>query len=423
MLPSPWKTVPLHRVAEVRTGIAKGKTGLKDPVELPYLRVANVQDGRIDLTEVKTIQVERAQIDRYSLRKGDILMTEGGDFDKLGRGAVWQGQIQPCLHQNHIFAVRPDVEHVEPAFLSALAGSQYGRSYFLSCAKRSTNLASINSSQLKEFPILLPSLNEQRGIANILATWDQAITTTERLLANSSKQRNILAHQLLTGKRRLARFRTQQPCQSTPNGFIPSDWAFRQVQEIATEINMKLGDDVPHKVLSCTKHNGLVDSLTYFNKQVFSLDTSTYKVAPRNCFVYATNHIEEGSIGYQDLYDFGLVSPMYTVFTTKGHVNDGYLYRLLKTEHYRQIFAAATNASVDRRGSLRWNEFKKLRVPVPSTDEQQAIATLLSLSEHEMDVLKLQLQSLREEKASLMAQLLTGRRRVRLPMGQRASAS
>src|SRR5690606_4567437 len=101
------KRLPLHEVAEVRTGLAKGKANLKDPVELPYLRVANVQDGHIDLTQVKFILVERSQIERYSLRTGDILMTEGGDFDKLGRGDVWQGQIPVCLHQNHVFAVRP----------------------------------------------------------------------------------------------------------------------------------------------------------------------------------------------------------------------------------------------------------------------------------------------------------------------------
>lgn len=276
---------------------------------------------------------------------------------------------------------------------------------------------------LAELEIWLPPKREQLQIAALLATWERAISTTQSLLANSLKQKKILAHQLLTGKRRLARFRTQQPCQSTPNGFLPSDWAYRQIQEIATELNTKLGDDAPHNVLSCTKHDGLVDSLTYFNKQVFSVDTSTYKVAPRNSFVYATNHIEEGSIGYQDLYDFGLVSPMYTVFRTKRDICDGYLYRLLKTEHYRQIFAAATNASVDRRGSLRWNEFKKLRVPAPSTDEQEAIAKVLSVAEREVDVLKFQLRSLREEKFALLAQLLTGKRRVRLPDAEEASAA
>ena len=92
-LPDGWKKVSLHLVAEIQTGIAKGKKDLIDPVERPYLRVANVQDGNFDLKEVKGIQVARKDVDRYALRQGDVLMTEGGDFDKLGRGAVWEGQI------------------------------------------------------------------------------------------------------------------------------------------------------------------------------------------------------------------------------------------------------------------------------------------------------------------------------------------
>lgn len=200
MVPNGWKRKPLVQVAEVRTGVAKGKQGLKDPIEVPYLRVANVQDGHIDLSEVKKISIERHQLERYLLRKGDVLMTEGGDFDKLGRGDVWQSQIDPCLNQNHVFAVRVNEAILEPYFLAALSGSHYGKSYFLSCAKRSTNLASINSTQLKEFPVLIPPLSEQRKIAKILSTWDKAISTTERLIDNSKQQKKALMQQLLTGK-------------------------------------------------------------------------------------------------------------------------------------------------------------------------------------------------------------------------------
>lgn len=365
MLPKGWSRRPLHEVADVRTGVAKGKTGLIDPVELPYLRVANVQDSFINLSEVKTIEVERHQIDRYSLKAGDILMTEGGDFDKLGRGAVWNGTLDPCLHQNHVFAVRAKRELVNPLFLSALSGSEYGRTYFLSCAKRSTNLASINSSQLKAFPVLLPPISEQHRIAHILSTWDQAIATTERLLANSRHQKTLLSQQVLTGKCRLAGFTASGHKRDTPYGSVPVEWDYPRIGDVAAEISDKLGDSEPYPVLSCTKHHGLVDSLKYFKKQVFSANTSTYKVAPRGCLVYATNHIDEGSIGYQNLYDAGLVSPMYTVFKANDKVVDAYLFALLKTEHYRQIFASAINASVDRRGSLRWKDFQRIHIPLP----------------------------------------------------------
>lgn len=155
-VPEGWKKLSLSSVADIRTGVAKGKKNLKNPVELPYLRVANVQDGYIDLSAIKHIQIERDHIERFSLKTGDVLMTEGGDFDKLGRGDVWHGEITPCLHQNHVFAVRPNRLKLDSYFLAALSASHYGKTYFLSCSKQSTNLASINSTQLKDFPVLLP---------------------------------------------------------------------------------------------------------------------------------------------------------------------------------------------------------------------------------------------------------------------------
>ena len=198
-----WQKMPLEQVAEIRTGVAKGKTGLKDPVNVPYLRVANVQDGYINLDEIKEIEIERDKMERFSLKKGDVLMNEGGDFDKLGRGDVWQGQIVPCLHQNHVFAVRPDPEVMDSFFLAALAASNYGKTYFLSCAKRSTNLASINSTQLKKFPVLVPSLKEQKKIAAVLSTADQKITALQQKLDALKQEKKALMQQLLTGKRRV----------------------------------------------------------------------------------------------------------------------------------------------------------------------------------------------------------------------------
>lgn len=199
-----WPTVALHEVAEIRTGVAKGKKGLKEPVELPYLRVANVQDGHIDLTEVKAIEVEATNIERYALQPGDVLMTEGGDFDKLGRGDVWEGQISPCLHQNHVFAVRPDPSKLNSYYLAALAASDVGRQYFLSCAKRTTNLASINSSQLKAFPVLLPPLAQQEAIAEIVAAANAKVASLKSKQSHYQTLKRGLMQKLLTGEWRVS---------------------------------------------------------------------------------------------------------------------------------------------------------------------------------------------------------------------------
>jgi len=415
MLPKGWKKVPLHQVAEVRTGLAKGKVGQRDPVSVPYLRVANVQDGHFDLSEVKTIVVERGDIDRYSLRRGDVLMTEGGDFDKLGRGAVWMEQINPCLHQNHVFVVRPDARVLNPDYLSALSASSYGRAYFLTCAKRSTNLASINSSQLKAFPVVMPDLEEQVAMTRIMRCWDDAIRTAECLVENSRTQTKLQTQQLVLGRQRLNRFSTSHELSKSRSGLFPTDWARASIGSIAHESTKKNKADELLPVLSCTKHSGLVSSLQYFKKRVFSKDTTSYKFVPRSSFAYATNHIDERSIGYQDLYENALISPMYTVFSTTEKVVDRYIYKLLKTEHYRQIFAAKTNASVDRRGSLRWSDFKSIEIPLPSLEEQLEIARVIAISEMETEIFGRQLDRLKREKEALVQDLLTGKRRVRLP--------
>ncbi len=280
----------------------------------------------------------------------------------------------------------------------------------------------LTKSGLEQLELALPPKQEQAAIVEVLSTWDQAIATTERLLANSRHQKMLLSQQVLTGKARLAGFTASGHKRNTPYGSVPVEWDYPRIGDVAAEISEKLGDSEPHPVLSCTKHHGLVDSLKYFTKKVFSLNTSTYKVAPRGCFVYATNHIDEGSIGYQNLYDAGLISPMYTVFKTNDKVVDAYLFALLKTEHYRQIFASAINASVDRRGSLRWKDFQRIHIPLPSVEEQQAIATMLAQGGREVALIKNQLDLLREEKSALMSQLLTGKRRVRLPADEAETA-
>lgn len=163
-IPMHWKVLRLKFITEVRSGVAKGRD-LKDKniIELPYLRVANVQDGYLDLSDISNIAIEVSEERRFLLCKGDILMNEGGDDDKLGRGAVWEGQIEPCIHQNHVFAVRP-FKDINSYWINLTTQASYLKHFFLTKAKRTTNLASISSSSLKESPIIFPPIKEQEEI-------------------------------------------------------------------------------------------------------------------------------------------------------------------------------------------------------------------------------------------------------------------
>ncbi len=113
---------------------------------------------------------------KYRLQAGDIVLTEGGDHDKLGRGALWSGEISNCIHQNHIFRVRLDCDKLLPVYFVYYLQTQIAKAYFLSCAKKTTNLASINMSQLKALPVPVPPLSLQRQ-------FEQIVTATSRNLA------------------------------------------------------------------------------------------------------------------------------------------------------------------------------------------------------------------------------------------------
>ncbi|MFK4149848.1 restriction endonuclease subunit S [Streptomyces sp. NPDC004065] len=168
--PDTYELVRLGYVARLQNGLTvdakRDVTG--DVVTRPYLRVANVQAGSLNLESVSEITVPRSMAQRSTLRPGDVLMTEGGDLDKLGRGTVWRGEIEGCLHQNHIFAIRPDPNRLSGRFLAYLTQSLYGRHYFESTGTRTTNLASTNSNKIQSFPLPLPPLDVQRRIADFL---------------------------------------------------------------------------------------------------------------------------------------------------------------------------------------------------------------------------------------------------------------
>lgn len=200
-IPKEWAVQKLGSMARIVSGVTLGsKENASSRLEVPYLRVANVQDGYLDLAEIKTVRITRKELEQLRLQVGDVLMNEGGDFDKLGRGAVWSGEIEDCVHQNHVFRVRTDSSILLPYFLAFYSESSFGKKYFLISSKQSTNLASINSTQLNNYPISLSSLEEQQAIIERISAANGRI---EQMKAEAGKLRNKksgLMHDLLTGK-------------------------------------------------------------------------------------------------------------------------------------------------------------------------------------------------------------------------------
>ncbi len=202
-VPAHWTVVPLKRIARVNTGVAKGKdNGSRSTVTVPYLRVANVQDGYLDLETVATIEIPEDDLPRYALKSGDVLMNEGGDFDKLGRGHVWEGQIDPCITQNHVFAVRP--QSVSSNWLNVITGSDYAQFYFVTRSKQSTNLASISSTNLMRLPVVLPPAAEQQSILSFVnarkARYETLVLEAQRTIDLLQERRSALISAAVTGQ-------------------------------------------------------------------------------------------------------------------------------------------------------------------------------------------------------------------------------
>ncbi len=272
-----------------------------------------------------------------------------------------------------------------------------------------TGIPKINRHDFEKIIVQLPPLHEQRKIAEILRKWDETIEKLETLRVAKERRQRALTHTLVFGQKQLKQFRTIGGLKPHRWFVLPTSWECLPIEDIAKEVSVRNTDAAELEVLSCSKHEGFVRSLDYFKKQVFSSNLSGYKKIWRGDIGFPSNHVEEGSIGLQNLISVGIVSPIYTVFRFDPEKTDReYAFAVLKTGLYRHIFEVSTSASVDRRGSLRWSEFSKIPFPLPSLVEQKAIADVIRTAKTDIDVLNLKLESLIRQKRGLMQKLLTG---------------
>ncbi|MFN3021348.1 restriction endonuclease subunit S [Chryseobacterium sp. TY3] len=251
-------------------------------------------------------------------------------------------------------------------------------------------------TELKNIDIKIPPLPEQHKIAEVLSTWDKAIQDTDAIIKKLEARNKALATSLLTGESRIEAFK------NSPSAKL-------EIKDVAKEISLKNKEDHNYTVFSCTKYNGLVPSLEYFGKKIYSDNLKTYKIIKRNQFAYATNHIEEGSMGILEKEDIGLISPMYTIFEFNENVNLDYIFKMLKSDFYINEYKRRMEGSIDRRGGLRWSAFAQIKINLPSIEEQNAIAEILNTANQEVKQYQQKLEALKLQKKGLMQQLLTGK--------------
>ena len=355
----------------------------------PCVELEHIGSGNGQLLERAT--VENSTSSKYRFFAGDVLFGRLRSYLRkfwlADEGGVCTTEIWPLM---------ADAKQLDSEFLHAIVQSD--QFFAMANISYGTHMPRTDWGVMRNFPVMLPTLSEQRAIAEALSDVDGLLNALDALIAKKRAIKQATMQQLLTGKTRLP-------------GFSKA-WETKQIADVVSLCSEKnnLGADIP--VLTCSKHLGFVDSLSYFKNQVFSKDLSGYKIIRRGQIGYPINHVEEGSIGLQDLYDVALVSPIYVVCSPKKDINSFFLHRLLKLESYRQEFANATTSSINRRGSLRWPAFSIIHVTLPPIDEQVAIAAVLNDVETEIAALEKRRDKTRAIKQGMMQQLLTGRVRL-----------
>lgn len=387
IIPQEWEVKKLGDVAESFSG-GTPKAGNNEYYDgnIPFIRSGEIHQKN---TALFLSELGLAESSAKIVEKGDLLIALYGA--NSGDSAI--SQINGAINQA-ILCIRP--YNLLTSFLCSfleLKKNMYVAKYLQG------GQGNLSGDIVNNYIIPIPPLPEQQKISEILNVWDKAIKKQTQLIEKLELRKKGLIKQLLTGKKRLPGF--------------SGEWKKIAIKDFAIEISLKNNRNENWEVLSCTKYDGLVPSLQYFGRQVFSKDITQYKIVPQYCFAYATNHIEEGSIGYQSTYRNALISPMYTVFKTDSNViDDIFLYKLLKSHHAIYLYNVMMEGSIDRRGGLRWDNFSTIKFLLPDIKEQSAIADILVSCDNEILLAKQKLNEFHQQKKGLMQVLLTGKKRV-----------
>lgn len=388
IIPKEWDVKRLGDYVTIKSGESPSLYNLKAKGKYPYIKVEDMNN----CSKYQIQSREYSDDEKNIIPKGSIIFPKRGAAILNNKVRIASTNI---LMDSNMMAITANRDFLDSEFLYYTIINEQ----LYKIADTST-IPQINNKHIIPYRFRLPSLEEQKQIVSLLITWDTAIEKQSELIEKLTLRKRALMQKLLTGKKRLPRFSEK--------------WKRMTINEFAKEVSIKNVKSEDCIVLSCTKYDGLVSSLEYFGKQIYSNDLRNYKIVPRNHFVYATNHIEEGSIGYQTDYEKGLISPMYTVFyTDENIVDDSFLFAILKSHHLIYLYQSMMEGSINRRGGLRWDSFSTIKIDLPPLNEQKAISAFLKDLDKEIELANEKLAKLKSQKRGLMQQLLTGKKRIK----------
>ena len=411
MLAKNWHTRKLGElVASAEAGVSvNGENRPAGPEEFGVLKISSVTEGIFRPEENKIIRTEELQRAAVHPQAGRILVSRSNTEALVGASAYVDCDQPQLFLPDKLWQLQPAAnDQIHMRWLSYWLSSEATRSSLSKLATgTSGSMKNIGKDQLLSLPVPVPPKREQRRIAQILSTWDQAIAVAERLLANSQRCTRDLMASVLSGRRRFPGF-------SDKWQYVDLDTVFERVTRKNTIQNTN--------VLTISAEHGLISQRDYFNKSVASANLSGYTLLHRYDFAYNKSYsagYPMGAIKPLMAYDAGVVSSLYLCFRMRSDVDADF-------DFFRHYFEAGLlNQEIEgiaqegarNHGLLNVSvtDFFKLQLHIPTAPEQRRIAEVINVAKAEEARLQAQVRALRQEKAALMSQLLTGKRRVKLP--------
>ncbi|EFA4371133.1 putative restriction-modification DNA specificity domain protein [Escherichia coli] len=410
MVPKGWTLGTLKDLADTIMGYAFRSEDFV-PTGIPLLRMGNLYQNTLDLNRNPVYLPDSFKVDykRFLVSPGDLVMSMTGTMGKRDYGFTVEipSNTQCSLLNQRVLKIVPK-NNASSGYILNLLRSELILSVLYSFPG-GTKQANLSAKQLQELPVLIPPELEQKKIAQILSTWDKAISVTEKLLTNSQQQKKALMQQLLTGKKRLL----------DENGVrFRGEWKWLRAVELFKTISQKNNsEDV--ELLAVTQDQGVIPR-TMLERRVVMPDGSTkgYKLVVPGNFIISLRSFQ-GGLEYSRYR--GLVSPAYTVLTPIKKIVDEFYKQYYKSYDFIGHLAVAVIGIRDGK-QISYEDFSFLKLPYPEIEEQQKIADVLSAADAEISMLEKKLSCLKEEKKALMQQLLTGKRRVKVESEETVSA-
>ena len=323
---------------------------------------------------------------------------------------VWDGERAGLVSMGHdgylgstLAAISIISESLNSNFLFYFLQS---KQTYLRYLAEGTGIPHISRWSIDNLEIPLLPIEKQKKIASILTSVDVVIDNTQKQIDKLQDLKKATTNELLTKGIGHTEFKDSEL------GRIPKSWTINNLKKFCKKVDKKYYGDNYIPVLSVTKYDGFVNSLKYFKKQVFSKDLRSYKLVAKGQFAYATIHLDEGSLGLLKKYDYGLISPMYTVFETNDDINNDYLFILMKSDIFMKKYQIIGQGSIDRRMTISFDDLSQLIMCFPALKEQNEIVRIINQIDKNINLYIKKINQTQSLKKSLIQDLITGKVRV-----------